>query len=115
HWALRQMRLSATGDTSGQIEAEAGIPSPKVARFAANHNLSGAEFLAGIPGTVGGALAMNAGCHGSETWDIVHSVLCLGRDGELVRRNPEEFEIAYRYVAPRSCAATNAEAQIPGR
>ena len=42
---------------------------PKLARFAANQDLAGAEFLAGIPGTVGGALAMNAGCYGGETWD----------------------------------------------
>ena len=74
---------------SGQrlIYAEAGVASPKVARFAATHGLVGAEFLAGIPGTVGGALAMNAGCYGSETWDIVERVLSLRRDGELVRRH----------------------------
>ena len=49
-------------------------PSPKVARFAAMHDLVGAEFLAGIPGTLGGALAMNAGCYGGETWDVVRTV-----------------------------------------
>src|SRR6185295_12548391 len=60
-------------ETSGHAEiyAEAGVASPKVARFAAVHNLEGAEFLAGIPGTVGGALAMNAGCFGSETWNAI--------------------------------------------
>ncbi len=52
----------------GLIYAEAGVASPKLARFAARHDCAGAEFLAGIPGTVGGALAMNAGCYGGETW-----------------------------------------------
>ena len=51
----------------GFVYAEAGAASPKVARFAATRSYAGAEFLAGIPGTVGGALAMNAGCFGSET------------------------------------------------
>src|SRR5512134_1016099 len=71
HWALREISLSATGDHDGQIVVQAGVASPKVARFAALHGLVGAEFLAGIPGTVGGALAMNAGCYGQETWESV--------------------------------------------
>ena len=65
---------------AGAIYAEAGVASPKVARFAALHDLAGAEFLAGIPGTVGGALAMNAGCYGGETWDIVANVTTVGPD-----------------------------------
>ena len=65
------------------VYAEARAASPKVARYAATHNYAGAEFLAGIPGTVGGALAMNAGCYGSETWDAVQRVLMLRRSGEL--------------------------------
>ena len=106
HGALRQIRIE--GDTATQlVYAEAGVASPKVARFAANHHLSSAEFLAGIPGTGGGALAMNAGCYGSETWEIVSSVLCLREDGELVRRRPDEFEIAYRHVALRPNAAAS--------
>src|SRR5439155_22066766 len=67
----------------GLIYAEAGVASPKVARFAATHHFVGAEFLAGIPGTVGGALAMNAGCYGGETWDIVQKVLTVNRAGEI--------------------------------
>jgi UDP-N-acetylmuramate dehydrogenase len=80
------------------LYAEAGTASPKVARFAATHGYAGAEFLAGIPGTVGGALAMNAGCYGSETWDRVARVLMLRRSGELRERAPAEFDIAYRHV-----------------
>ena len=59
HWALREIKLVRAGDDNIEIYAEAGIASPKLARFAALHDAQGAEFLAGIPGTVGGALAMN--------------------------------------------------------
>ena len=86
------------------LYAEARAASPKVARYAAVHGYAGAEFLAGIPGTVGGALAMNAGCYGSETWDRVERVLMLSRAGGLRERNPGDFEIAYRHVALRSGA-----------
>ena len=77
HGALNEIRIEPGGEGAQLVYAEAGVASPKVARFAATHGLRGAEFLAGIPGTVGGALAMNAGCYGSETWEIVESVLCL--------------------------------------
>jgi UDP-N-acetylmuramate dehydrogenase len=80
------------------IFAAAGVASPKVARFAALHDLAGAEFLAGIPGTVGGALAMNAGCFGGVTWEIVASVITIDRNGVLRERGPEEFQIGYRHV-----------------
>jgi len=92
HSARLRPRLRA-----GRVYAEAGVASPKVARFAALHQLAGAEFLAGIPGTVGGALAMNAGCFGAETWDIVEKVLTLDRSGELRSRGKSEFEIGYRH------------------
>jgi len=64
------------------IRAEAGVASPTFARFAARKNLCGAEFLAGIPGTIGGALVMNAGCDGAETWDIVRTVETFNRHGK---------------------------------
>jgi len=83
------------------IYAEARAASPKVARFAAVHGYAGAEFLAGIPGTLGGALAMNAGCYGSQTWDAVERVLMLARNGDLRERRPDEFDVAYRHVALR--------------
>jgi UDP-N-acetylmuramate dehydrogenase len=85
----------------GRVYAEAGVASPKVARFAALHDLAGAEFLAGVPGSVGGALAMNAGCYGSETWDIVERAVTIDRGGELRSREKAEFEISYRHCAIR--------------
>ena len=86
----------------GRVQALAGVAAPKVARFAARHGLAGAEFLAGIPGTVGGALAMNAGCYGGATWDIVDSVQTIDRQGVLHVRLPGEFEIGYRHCQPRT-------------
>ena len=83
------------------VYAEAGVASPKVGRFAANQARQGAEFLAGIPGTVGGALAMNAGCYGAETWDVVARALTIDRRGELRERLPAEFDLGYRHCAVR--------------
>jgi len=84
------------------IYAQAGVASPKVARFAALHALQGAEFLAGVPGCVGGALAMNAGCYGGEMWDIVERVSTIDRSGTLVERAPSEFDIGYRHCTPQA-------------
>jgi len=86
----------------GGVYAECGVASPKVARFAARHGLAGAEFLAGIPGTVGGALAMNAGCYGAETWDIVSRVVLVERRGTLKTCSHDEFDLGYRHCALRS-------------
>jgi len=86
---------------SGLIYAEAGVASPKVARLAALHDLEGAEFLTGIPGCIGGALAMNAGCYGGETWDIVERAVTIDRAGRLVMRAKDEFDIGYRHCVPK--------------
>jgi UDP-N-acetylmuramate dehydrogenase len=82
----------------GLVYADAGVASPKVARFAASHGCAGAEFLAGIPGTIGGALAMNAGCYGGETWEYVARVEVLLRDGSFAVRTPAEYSVGYRSV-----------------
>ncbi|MFN3883902.1 MAG: UDP-N-acetylmuramate dehydrogenase, partial [Rhodocyclaceae bacterium] len=93
HGALKELRLEA----DGAIYVEAGVAAPKLARFAATHGFAGAEFLAGIPGTIGGALAMNAGCYGSEIWQFVERVLMLNRQGALIERAPTDFSIGYRH------------------
>jgi UDP-N-acetylmuramate dehydrogenase len=82
----------------GLTYAEAGVACPKLARFAARHGCAGAEFLAGIPGTVGGALAMNAGCYGGETWRFVAKVEVVQRDGTFAVRTPADYSIGYRTV-----------------
>ena len=88
---------------NGAVRAEAGVPSAKVARFSADQGLTGAEFLAGIPGTIGGALAMNAGAFGGETWKIVEAVETIDRQGERRQRLPADYRIGYRSVrGPRN-------------
>ena len=89
-------RLKFLGDD--RVWVEAGVASPKLARETAKHDLSGIEFLCGIPGTVGGALALNAGALGSETWQRVISVQTIDREGSLHERTPDEYEISYRHV-----------------
>ena len=98
HGKLSTLRV----ESDGSIYAEAGVASPKTARFAANQGLAGAEFLAGIPGTIGGALAMNAGCYGGETWNFVERVLMLDRHGARIERTAEDFTIGYRHAGLRS-------------
>ncbi len=89
-----------TLETAGeeQVRAGAGVSCAKVARFAVRQGLTGAEFLAGIPGTLGGALYMNAGAFGGETWSVVSEVQTVDRQGELHRRRREDYRIGYRSV-----------------
>ncbi len=80
------------------VRAEAGLSCAQAARFCARQGLRGLEFFAGIPGTVGGSLRMNAGAYGGETWDFVESVEVLTRGGERKQRPPAEYKIEYRAV-----------------
>lgn len=80
------------------LRVGAGVSCAKVARYGARKGRVGVEFLAGIPGTMGGALAMNAGAFGGETWDKVKAVETIDRSGNLQTRSPDEYEIAYRSV-----------------
>lgn len=82
----------------GLVRVESGVSCAKMARFCARNSLAGAEFWAGIPGTMGGALRMNAGCFNGETWGPVTEVETMTRRGELRTRHPSEFDIAYRHV-----------------
>ncbi len=95
----RGLPAAPTDVDSALIYAQAGVATPKLARFAANHNLVGGEFWAGIPGTVGGSIAMNAGCYGSETWDKLVQVQTLDRQGQLYERLPQEYVTGYRHAA----------------
>ena len=83
------------------IESGAGISLAKLSRFAQANLKYGAEFLSAIPGSVGGALAMNAGAFGSEVWQYVVSVQTISLSGELQERFPNDYEINYRSVKHR--------------
>ena len=95
--ALDAMRVQA----DGTLYAEAGAASPKLARFATAQGFAGAEWLAGIPGTIGGALAMNAGCYGAETWSPVVRAHTIARDGARRVRAQAEFDVGYRHCMLR--------------
>ncbi len=80
------------------LRAEAGVSAAQLARYAARLSTTGLEFMAGIPGTVGGALAMNAGCFGGETWQVVRAVETINRRGDIQTRPISDFQIAYRHI-----------------
>ncbi len=80
------------------VRAGAGVPCTRLARQCIRWGLGPSEFFAGIPGTVGGALAMNAGAHGGETWERVESVRTIDRGGEIHERAPAEYSVSYRSV-----------------
>jgi UDP-N-acetylmuramate dehydrogenase len=92
--ALTELSLSP----QNMIRAEAGVTCAKLAKFCAKEKCAQGSFFAGIPGTVGGALAMNAGAFGGETWAYVTAVDTIDRKGRIRHRLPEDFQIAYREV-----------------
>jgi UDP-N-acetylmuramate dehydrogenase len=83
---------------AGLVEAGAGVPCTVLARRCTRWGLGPAEFFAGIPGTVGGALKMNAGAFGGETWDRVVDVDTVDRHGNIRRRAKSDFDVGYRQV-----------------
>jgi UDP-N-acetylmuramate dehydrogenase len=92
--ALKGLELQA----DGILRAEAGVTCAKLAKFCAKADLEKGAFFAGIPGTVGGALAMNAGAFGGETWKYVAAVETIDHHGNIQMKLPEEFAVGYREV-----------------
>ena len=80
------------------VRVGASIPCTKFARQCIRWKLGPSEFFSGIPGTIGGALSMNAGAFGYETWDNVSEVHTINREGEIRIRNPKDFQVSYRNV-----------------
>jgi UDP-N-acetylmuramate dehydrogenase len=81
-----------------RVRAGAGVTCAKLARFCAEHDRVGGEFFAGIPGALGGALAMNAGAWGDDTWSHVREVVTIDRQGRMARRHASEYQVGYRSV-----------------
>jgi UDP-N-acetylmuramate dehydrogenase len=100
HGALDTLRTESpiTNHQSPLLYAEAGVHCARLAKFAVGAKCAGAGFFAGIPGTVGGALAMNAGAHGGETWDVVRDVEVMRRDGTTAWLPKSAFHYGYRHV-----------------
>jgi UDP-N-acetylmuramate dehydrogenase len=91
-------RLERISETT--VYGEAGVACARIARQCIKWGLGPAEFFAGIPGTLGGALAMNAGAFGGETWRHVLEVVTLDRQGREHAREPGEYQVSYRHVQP---------------
>jgi UDP-N-acetylmuramate dehydrogenase len=96
------------------VYCEASVPCARIARSCANWGLSQAEFFSGIPGSLGGALAMNAGAFGDETWRHVLSVETIDRDGRRRQRGPQDYQVGYREVALAGAGASEAGASEAG-
>lgn len=88
----------ASHEGDALVYVEAGVPCALVAKYCAEQGLVGAEFLAGIPGTMGGALKMNAGAFDGVTWSLVHSVETIDASGQLRERMASEFKTIYRGI-----------------
>jgi UDP-N-acetylmuramate dehydrogenase len=86
--------------TETAVRAECGVACARLARQCIRWGLGPAEFFAGIPGTVGGALAMNAGAFGGETWPHVREVQTIDRRGVEHSRAAGEYRVGYREVTP---------------
>jgi len=95
------------------LYAESGVSSARVARISARNGLSGVEFLAGVPGSFGGALTMNAGAFGGETWDWVDSIECVNRSGDICHLSAGEVNYSYRSVdLPEDCWILSGELRL---
>lgn len=95
---IKLTQLKSLNVAQNHLYAEAGVTLAKLSRDASEHGLYGAEFLSAIPGTVGGALAMNAGAFNSEIWSFIRSVRTINTSGEIFNRQPKDFKISYREV-----------------
>ena len=101
HAALNEIQI-----TDDSVYTESGNTCARVAKTLAKEHFVGGEFFAGIPGTVGGALAMNAGCYGSETWNYVTQVNMIDEVGNIVTRPKNEFLISLIFLPDISIFST---------
>lgn len=95
---ITQNRLNKLELNNGFIRAEAGVTCAKMAKYCTKLGYADAAFFAGVPGTMGGALAMNAGAFGGETWRHVVAVETINHQGEIKTRKLEDFKVSYRHV-----------------
>jgi UDP-N-acetylmuramate dehydrogenase len=84
----------------GRLWAGAAALDANVAKVAAQNGIAGLEFYRGVPGTIGGAIVMNAGCYGSETKDVLIEAHAVTRSGELVTLSNAEMGYSYRHSTP---------------
>jgi len=100
---LHLHHLSSISLSDTKVIAQSGATIINTSRFALEHSLSGLEFSCGIPGSVGGALYMNAGAYGGEISDVLEETVVLTKEGQLLTLKREDLELTYRH----SSIATN--------
>ena len=105
-------RLSAVETEETCIRAQAGALLSKIAREACERSLAGFEFAAGIPGSLGGAVVMNAGAYGGELKDVLVNVTVMDREGNILKKTPEELCMGYRTSSVLSEEYVVLEAEI---
>lgn len=103
--SMREYFRDVTAEEDGRLIAGAGAMMPEVSRAALDAGLTGLEFMAGIPGTVGGGIRMNAGAYGSEIRDVLEWAELLLPDGSIRRKNAEELDLSYRHSVIPSLSA----------
>lgn len=96
---MEELSITELENTPGtyEVEAYAGISLTKLASQLAQKSITGFEFASGIPGTLGGAVYMNAGAYGGEIKDVLVSARIITKEGEIVSMSREELELSYRY------------------
>jgi UDP-N-acetylmuramate dehydrogenase len=104
HHTLGGIRQEGGSQLRPTFHVGAGVPAPHLARHVAKHGGAGGEWMCGVPGTIGGALAMNAGCYGGETWNHVIAAETVDRNGNVRLRQPTEYDVGYRHVSLKSSA-----------
>lgn len=96
HNVLNTIEIIEKNNKGILIKVGAGLSCAKLAKFCVNNSLADGVWFSGIPGTLGGALCMNAGAFGGETWNHVISVEVINRDGEIIHRSKNDYLVSYR-------------------
>lgn len=103
------IKMAETARHQVTLTAGAGVSLRRLLLFSVNQNLSGLEFLSGIPGSLGGALAMNAGAHGTEIKDVTDTITLLNPQAEVIEETPSTLNFDYRNLAlPKGTAILQA-------
>lgn len=91
-----ELQAYEINDETAELKVESGMKLGLIAQKCLKHELAGFEFASGIPGTIGGAIRMNAGAHGREMKDVIKSITYMNRNGEIFKMSNEQAEFTYR-------------------
>lgn len=95
-FVIDMTQMNAITMNGNRVKAQAGVTLAELAKKVARHSLTGFEFAEGIPGTLGGAVTMNAGAYGGEINDVILEALVLDNEGKIRTLSKEELQLGYR-------------------